>query len=46
MTDVLGRNAYGVLRPSQPTRLALETAADALTPLGRRDVVGKLVLVP
>ncbi|RBY79563.1 NADPH:quinone oxidoreductase family protein [Geodermatophilus sp. TF02-6] len=44
--DVLGRIARGELRPPDPTCLPLDRAADALARLGRRDVVGKLALVP
>lgn len=46
VSDVLGRVARGGLRPPEPTCLPLERAADALTRLARRDVVGKLALVP
>ncbi len=46
MSDVLGRVARGELRPPEPSCLPLDGAAEALTRLGRRDVVGKLALVP
>ena len=46
MTEVLDRIARGELRPPEPTCLPLEQAADALTRLAGRDVVGKLALVP
>lgn len=45
-TDVLGRVAEGELRPPAPTTLPLDEAAHALTRLARRDVVGKLALLP
>jgi NADPH2:quinone reductase len=44
--EVLGRIAHGRLRPPAPTCLPLEEAARALTLLARRDVVGKLALIP
>lgn len=46
LTGVLGRVARGELRPPEPTGLPPERAAEALTPLAHREVVGKLVLVP
>jgi NADPH:quinone reductase len=46
MGDVLGRIARGELSPPPPTCLPLDRAADALTRLARRDVVGKLALIP
>ena len=46
VSDVLGRVARGELRPPEPGCLPLDGAAEALTRLGRRDVVGKLALVP
>lgn len=46
VSEVLGRVARGELRPPEPTCLPLDRAADALARLGRRDVVGKLALVP
>ncbi|MDP9427625.1 MAG: zinc-binding dehydrogenase [Actinomycetota bacterium] len=46
VSEVLDRIACGDLRPPEPTCLALERAADALTRLARHDVVGKLALVP
>lgn len=44
--DVLDRVAAGEFRPPAPTRLPLDEAAHALTLLARREVVGKLALVP
>ncbi|WP_100498874.1 zinc-binding dehydrogenase [Geodermatophilus chilensis] len=46
VADVLGRVARSELRPPVPTRLPLDEAARALTLLARREVVGKLALVP
>ena len=46
VSEVLDRIARGALRPPEPMRLPLERAADALTRLAGRDVVGKLALVP
>ncbi|SHN64019.1 NADPH2:quinone reductase [Geodermatophilus obscurus] len=46
VSDVLGRVARGELRPPEPRCLPLDRAAEALTRLSRRDVVGKLALVP
>jgi NADPH2:quinone reductase len=46
MGDVLARIARGELRPQPPTCLPLDQAARALTRLARRDVVGKLALIP
>ena len=45
-SDVLGRIAGGELRPPAPTSLPLDEAAQALTRLARREVVGKLALLP
>lgn len=44
--DVLDRIGRGELRPPAPTCLPLDQAAHALTLLARRDVVGKLALLP
>ena len=46
VTDLLGRVASGELRPPAPTSLPLDEAAHALTRLARREVVGKLALLP
>ena len=46
VSEVLDRIARGALRPPEPMRLPLKRAADALTRLAGRDVVGKLALVP
>jgi NADPH2:quinone reductase len=46
VSEVLGRVARGELRPPEPACLPLDRAADALARLGRREVVGKLALVP
>ncbi|MGY1704416.1 zinc-binding dehydrogenase [Geodermatophilus sp. SYSU D00697] len=46
LAGVLGRVAGGELHPPAPTCLPLEQAADALARLARREVVGKLALVP
>jgi NADPH2:quinone reductase len=45
-SDVLGRIAGGELRPPAPTSVPLDEAAQALTRLARREVVGKLALLP
>ena len=45
-SDVLGRIAGGELHPPAPTSLPLDEAAQALTRLARREVVGKLALLP
>jgi NADPH2:quinone reductase len=46
VSTVLTRIARGELRPPAPTCLPLDEAAHALTLLARRDVVGKLALIP
>ena len=45
-SDVLGRIAGGELHPPAPTSVPLDEAAQALTRLARREVVGKLALLP
>jgi NADPH2:quinone reductase len=44
MADVLARIARGELHPPRPTRMPLESAAEALTAIASRAVSGKLVL--
>jgi NADPH2:quinone reductase len=46
MAEVLDQIARGSLRPAGPRMFPLECAADALTALARRQVTGKLALLP
>ena len=46
ISDVLARIAAAELHPVAPESYPLERAGEALTALGRRQVAGKLVLLP
>ena len=46
MADVLGRVAAGTLHPVPPQAYPLERAAEALNALAKRQITGKLALLP